>query len=155
MGGELVKPASLSYTKQFKASFPFYLSIGMTYDQFWDGDCTLVEFYRKAYSLREARDNRSYWMQGLYFYDALCAVSPVLHAFAKAGTKPQPYLKEPYPISEEECERRADEARREKLRNKKLEFKNWAAGLKIAKRGSEERDADDRRITNRNNSKHE
>ena len=30
-------------------------------------------------------------MQGLYIYEALCDVAPILHAFAKPGTKPLPY----------------------------------------------------------------
>ena len=42
------------------------------------------------------------WMQGLYVYNAVCSVSPVLHAFAKSGTKPNPYMSEPLPITREQ-----------------------------------------------------
>ena len=42
------------------------------------------------------------WMQGLYVYNAICSVSPVLHAFAKIGTQPQPYMSEPFPITREQ-----------------------------------------------------
>lgn len=97
MGSELVaEDAPPSFTEQFYEVFPFYLSIGMTYEQFWLGDCELPRYYRKAYGIRIERDNYSAWLQGGYIYDALCAVSPVFRAFAKSGTKPAPYHKEPY-----------------------------------------------------------
>lgn len=73
------------------------MALGMTYDEFWNKEPERVKYYRKAEAIR--RKNRDYdlWLQGRYIYDALCAVSPVLHAFAKNGTQPEEYLKEPYP----------------------------------------------------------
>ena len=107
MGGELVSPAShISYTEQFEEQFPYYLSVGMTYEQFWDGDCWLAKDYREAFKLRTRRDNEHAWLIGRYVYDALCAVSPLLHAFAKNGTTAQPYLERPYPSSMEEVRER-------------------------------------------------
>lgn len=35
---------------------------------------------------------------GMYIYEALCDVSPILHAFAKNGAKPIEYRTEPYPL---------------------------------------------------------
>ena len=107
MGSELVSPAShFSYTEQFEEQFPYYLSIGMSYDQFWNDDCWLVKSYREAQKLRNKRDNELSWLAGRYVYDAVCAVSPLLHAFAKNGTKPHPYLERPYPSSKEEARER-------------------------------------------------
>jgi hypothetical protein len=71
----------------------------MTPEQFWDGDCTLAVAYRKAFELKQDLENQQAWLQGMYIYDALCCVAPVLHAFAKNGTKPTPFRKEPYPLS--------------------------------------------------------
>lgn len=71
----------------------------MTPEQFWDGDCTLAVAYRKAFELKQDLENQQAWLQGMYIYDALCCVAPVLHAFAKKGTKPTPFRKEPYPLS--------------------------------------------------------
>ena len=65
------------YTDIFNQKFPYYLSIGMTEEQYWDRDCCLVKFYRD---------------------------SPILHAFAKKGTKAQPYVEEAYPISKKTME---------------------------------------------------
>lgn len=92
------------YTEKFNELFPYYLSIGMTEEQYWDRDSRLVVSYRKADELRMTRKNQELWLQGAYFYDALYRVSPVLHAFAKKNVKPVPYLAEPYVLTEKQAE---------------------------------------------------
>lgn len=71
----------------------------MTYDQYWNDDPSLVRAYRKAAELNAERKNQELWLQGMYIYEALCCVSPVMRAFAKKNTKAIPYPKEPYPLS--------------------------------------------------------
>ena len=90
------------YTETFNAHFPYYLSIGMTYEQYWNDDCMLAQYYREADKLRQERANQVAWLQGMYFYDALLRVSPVLAAFAPKGTKPMAYINEPYPMSQKD-----------------------------------------------------
>ena len=92
-------PVSNSYTSVFYDHFPYYLSIGMSPEQYWDGDPTLAKHYRKAEELRRKRRNEELWLQGMYIYEALCDVSPVLNAFAKRGTKPRPYSDHPYALT--------------------------------------------------------
>lgn len=87
------------YTEIFNKQFPYYLSIGMTEEQYWDKDCLLVKYYREAEELRNEKLNQQAWLQGMYIYDALNRVAPILHAFAKKGTKAQPYVEQAYPIS--------------------------------------------------------
>lgn len=70
----------------------------MTYDQFWNEDCELVKFYRKAAQIRQDLKNQEAWLQGAYFYEALLDAAPVLRAFAKKGTKATPYPKEPFDL---------------------------------------------------------
>lgn len=55
------------------------------------------------------RKNQEMWLQGAYIYDALCRVSPLLHAFAKKGTKPIPYLSEAYALTEKQAELKEEE----------------------------------------------
>ena len=95
-----------SYSAKFEELFPYYLSIGMTEEQYWDKDCCLVRAYRKADEIRKDRRNQELWLQGAYFYEAISRVSPILHAFAKKGTKPVPYLTEPFAITEKQAEYR-------------------------------------------------
>lgn len=76
----------------------------MSEEQFWDKDCLLTKYFREAEALRNEKANQQAWLQGMYIYDALSRISPILHAFCKKGTKAQPYVKEPYPISKQEIE---------------------------------------------------
>jgi len=101
----LIDGAPLSnktYTEIFYEVFPFYLTAGMTYDQFWNGGASLPKYYRDAYKMKQEHENYFAWLQGAYFYDALCAVSPVLNAFAKEGTRPVPYHEQPYKMKSEQ-----------------------------------------------------
>lgn len=95
----------------------------MTYEQYWDGDSTLPIYYRKAQSIRNTNRNQELWLQGMYIYDALCRVSPVLNAFAKNGTKPVAYTSEPYALTyAEQVQKRArDEENQMKLMLAKME----------------------------------
>ncbi len=98
-GGRGSAPAPhLRFSDIFWQKFPYYLSIGMTADQYWDGDCILPKYYREAEKLRQERVNQEAWLQGMYVYDSMLRVAPVLRAFVKKGTKPKPYVEEPYPI---------------------------------------------------------
>lgn len=73
----------------------------------------LTRYYRKADVLRRKRENEDRWLQGMYIYEALCDVAPVLHAFAKKGTKPTPYPDHPYALTVN------DRAEEKKLKEKR------------------------------------
>lgn len=103
-GGKAATAPLKSYTDTFNELFPHYLALGMTEEQYWDRDCCLVTAYRKAEELRMSRKNQEMWLQGAYIYDALCRVAPILHTFAKKGTKATPYVAEPYSITEKQAE---------------------------------------------------
>lgn len=94
----------------------------MTPEQFWDEDCCLTKAYRKAYEIRRDRKNWEAWLQGLYIYEALCDVSPVLNAFAKKGTRPVEYAKEPYALTTEQRKNKktAEENRQYELGKAKM-----------------------------------
>ena len=110
-----------TYTEKFYELFPYYLSIGMTPEQYWDGDCTLAKYYREAEELRNEKRNQELWLQGMYVYEAICDISPILHAFAKKGTKPNPYPEKPYAITEKQIRReRAEKERKVMEKGKKF-----------------------------------
>lgn len=117
-GSQVVAPLK-TYTDTFNEQFPYYLSIGMTEEQYWDRDCMLVKFYREADELRTEKISFEAWLQGKYVYDAICATSPILHAFAKKGTKPVPYMNEPYPVTKAKAQKQAeDKAKASYTKNK-------------------------------------
>lgn len=102
----------LTYTEQFYKVFPYYLSIGMTVDQFWNDDPMLTKYYRKADGLKIDRKNQELWLQGLYVYEALCDVAPLLHAMAKKSTKALPYPEKPYSLTERQRKLEQEEQER-------------------------------------------
>lgn len=107
------------------------MSIGMTYDEFWNQDVKLVEVYRKAMELREKRRNQELWLQGMYIYEALCDASPLFRFSMKKGTvKPEPYVKEPYPITAEEVREREERDARLKEERLKVEFAAFAERMR-------------------------
>lgn len=101
----------------------------MTYEQYWYGDVWMVEAYRKAEKLRLSVVNQKLWLQGQYVYEAICDVSPILHAFAKRGTKPIPYRSEPYQLLSSTPKEDNKNAENERLKAQ-LFFKNWARATK-------------------------
>lgn len=102
------------YSDIFNSQFPYYLSIGMSSEQYWDDDCELVKAYRKAEEIKTDKKNQELWLQGMYIYDAILRVSPILRPFAEQGTEPIPYLEEPYQINNKENE--------EKRKNKEEKY---------------------------------
>ena len=103
----------------------------MTYDEFWNGDVRLVIPYRQAQELRDKRRNQEMWMQGRYIYDALCDVSALFRFSMKKGSiKPEPYMKEPYPITEAELLERQEREARLKEERMKAEFALFAEQMR-------------------------
>lgn len=88
----------------------------MTYEQFWEQDCELVRYYRKAAQIRQDLKNQEAWLQGAYIYEALIDASPAFRSFAKKGTKPIPYRNTPYDLFTEN-----DKERRERVQQKQDE----------------------------------
>nr|DAM08195.1 MAG TPA: hypothetical protein [Caudoviricetes sp.]DAM74959.1 MAG TPA: hypothetical protein [Caudoviricetes sp.] len=71
----------------------------MTYEQFWEQDCTLVKYYRKAARIRQDLKNQDAWLQGMYVYEAIGDLAPILRPFAKRGTRPKPYPSQPFELN--------------------------------------------------------
>ena len=120
-----------SYSEVFEQLCPYYMSIGMSYDEFWDGDVFRVKAYRKAHELRDKRRNQELWLQGMYFYEALCDASPLFRFTMKKGSiKPEPYVKEPYPITEADVREREMREARKKEERLKAEFAAFAERMR-------------------------
>ena len=120
-------PTPNSSTEVFYKHLPYYLAMGMTLDEYFNQDWTLVKYYREAQQIRKEQRNQELWLQGLYMYEALGDMSPVLRAFAKKGTKPLPYPSEPYPITLAEVEARKEREEQLKAERIKARLSVWAA----------------------------
>ena len=108
------------------------MSYGMSYDEFWYGDVYRTKFYRDAYKIKVRQKDEELWLQGMYVYEALCKVSPILHAFSKKGTKPLQYSPKPYMSNMEFEKSKVDKEQEEKNAQliARLHFENWARAMK-------------------------
>ena len=82
--------------------------MGMTYDEFWHGEPSLVKDYRKAYDMQRHEKNYELWLQGKYIFDALRCM-PLLVGFPEKGYKVPSgagYPDLPYPLSDKEVQER-------------------------------------------------
>ena len=93
----------------FAKLFPTYLAMGMSYDDFYNKDHELVIAYRQAEKMKREKENADMWLQGLYVYQAVSRVAPLLVPFAK-HPKAEPYLDKPIPLTKEEAERESKQA---------------------------------------------
>lgn len=125
---EKSKVEFISLSKMFEELCPIYMGYGMSYDEYWYDDCYKARYYRETYEIQIKHNDEQFWMQGMYIYDALCRVSPILHAFSKSGTKPLPYPEKPYSMLNEEA--KTEEEKQKEIENArliaKLHFEQWA-----------------------------
>lgn len=86
----------------------YYMAIGMTREEFLDGDRDITDDYELAYECKQIHQNQMMHLQGLYIYQAFGAV--LSSAFAPKGKKGEKYMEYPIPITD--TEREAEKQRR-------------------------------------------
>lgn len=104
MGDELTdaSPRTIrKFSEIFEEQFPFYLSIGMSSAEYWEGDPSLPRYFRKAFKMRQQRENEQAWLHGLYVYDA--TISALTH-LSKDKKDHKSYTHKPYSFDLEEQE---------------------------------------------------
>lgn len=109
-----------SFSEIFADVFPYYLAMGMSYDEFWRGSPSLVRDYRKAHEIKLQREEWSRHRQGMYFMQALRVA---MSGFAKDKSNPETYPQEPWPLTEKEAreqEQREARNRYNRMREKLL-----------------------------------
>ena len=127
-GGGSGRTSPLRYGELFDEVCPWYMSIGMSYSDFWDGDCEMAKFYREKYEIEQERKNTELWMEGAYIYEALLDASPMFRDFTKRA-KPLPYRDSPVAITKRAIKRKEElnkqrmlEQGREAMRAMMIEF---------------------------------
>lgn len=127
-----------SLTETFEELCPIYMSYGMSYNEFWHGDAYIVMFYRKSHKLKLKERDENNWLMGMYVYDAIGKLAPILHPFSKKGTKPLPYAEQPFlydklleDVKTEEQKQQEEEQRVEAETLKaQIQFNNWFRATK-------------------------
>lgn len=109
-------------TAIFEECCPFYLSIGMTYDEYWNGNNDLPKHARKAYKMRQEQMNYEAWLKGLYMYDAFGSVMSQM--FSKDKNSHKQYAEKPYSFDPEKIE---EEEVMEAEAQAEVWLKSWVA----------------------------
>lgn len=85
------------------------MAIGMTAEEYWEGDPHLAPFYYKAYKLRFDMQNQQAWLQGLYNFNAVSLA--LANAFSKRTHK---YPDKPFEFGKTEIEKTEEDAQKER-----------------------------------------
>ena len=96
---------------------PYYLSIGMSHDQYWNDDPWLSDVFRKAHNLRIETRNQELWLQGLYIHNAFAVVMANFGRglSGKKTNKTEQYIEKPIritPLTDAERKQKEKEDRR-------------------------------------------
>lgn len=59
------------------------MAMGMSYHDYWDGDCMMAKYYREAEIHKQEKENYLAWLHGLYIYSALIDVAPILNPMSR------------------------------------------------------------------------
>lgn len=112
------------YSEIFDECFPFYFSIGMSSAEYWDGDNSLPQLFRKAYVMKQEQQNHEAWLHGLYFYDAI--VSAMSHMSSNKNSH-KSYTAKPFSFTEREIEEEKQAKVEEAQAQAEVWMRNWAA----------------------------
>lgn len=118
-GEEDSEQTTPSYGNIFDELFPHYLVMGMTPEQYWDGESWLKPAYRKAYKLKMENERRTAdmhnWYMGQYMMAVLNATPLLVGGLnVKPGAQLPDYPDKPFLEKQEEM-------KREEVRKKKEE----------------------------------
>lgn len=133
MGSELVnsdlpKDKKVSMCEIFWEAFPAYLTMGMTSDEYWNGDARLCRAYRKKREEELKLEDERLWRQGAYVYHALICVAPYFNSIKPQ--KPEEYI-EPFSYTQDQA--RKAKAEQEQLNKATAAFQVWADNFNKAR----------------------
>ena len=131
------------YGDIFDEHLPHYMAIGMTYDQYWDGEVGMKTAFRNAFRIRTENEqkliDRNNWYMGQYIMDALHATPLLVGGLnVKPSTQLPKFPDKPYL---EQAELRKKEEAQQKLQEDqtKLAMALFQAGImKFNKRFQQE-----------------
>ena len=135
MGSELVdgdlpeERKRMSMSEIFWEAYPAYLTMGMSSDEYWNGDARACRAYRKKREEEMRLEDERLWRQGAYVYQALIAVAPYFNSIKPQ--KPEEYIQ---PFSYMQEERKRKEAEQNQINRGMAAFQVWADNFNKARK---------------------
>ena len=88
------------YGDTFDELLPQYMAMGMTYDEYWDGEYGTKRACRKAYQIRMENEqrlaDRNNWYMGQYIMSAISAIPLFVAGFNTKGAHMPEYPDKPF-----------------------------------------------------------
>ena len=139
--GGIGRPSPIvRYGDKFEELCGYYMSLGMSYHDYWDGDNCMTKYYREAEEIKKERRNSELWLQAAYIYEALLDASPVFNPLSKKN-KPFPFRSEPIPITNSGSKKSEERKKKQMLENGKEAMRAMMAAFnerfKNTKKGGE------------------
>lgn len=139
--GGIGRPSPIvRYGDKFEELCGYYMSLGMSYHDYWDGDNCMTKYYREAEEIKKERRNSELWLQAAYIYEALLDASPVFNPLSKKN-KPFPFRSEPIPITSSGSKKSEERKKKQMLENGKEAMRAMMAAFnerfKKSKKGGE------------------
>lgn len=111
------------YGDMLDECLPYYMSMGMSWDEYWDGEFGTKRAWRKAYNIRIEREQKladhNNWLMGQYLVAALQAVPLLVAGFnVKRSTRLPEYPKKPFSEQYEEQKKEEDRKQKEEDQSK-------------------------------------
>ena len=123
MGDGVTEAEPETIGEAFDRVFPDYLIMGMTPEQFWDGESWLKKSYRKAYRQRVRNEERirdqQAWLTGIYIRDALQSIAVLVNGFVPKGASTVPYPEVPRLEKAEKEKAEMDRKKKEELQTQR------------------------------------
>lgn len=139
--GGIGRPSPIvRYGDKFEELCGYYMSLGMSYHDYWDGDNCMTKYYREAEEIKKERRNSELWLQAAYIYEVLLDASPVFNPLSKKN-KPFPFRSEPIPITNSGSKKSEERKKKQMLENGKEAMRAMMAAFnerfKKTKKGGE------------------
>lgn len=116
-GSPLREEPSFSQKEIFDELCPYYMAMGMTYAEYWQGSPRLAIVYRKKKEIEREEKNEWLWWQGYYNFVAVSTV--VGNVLKKKSSPALEYLKKPIEIIKKE---EPEEIKKERAKKEAIEF---------------------------------
>lgn len=133
MGDRLTETSLTPYGDIFDEVLPSYMAMGMTYDQYWDGEVGMKTAYRNAYRARIEQEqriaDRNNWLMGQYIISVLNSV-PLLVAGlnVKKGANLPQYMEKPI-YERMDAEKKEEDRKKYEENQTKLAMSMFQAGI--------------------------
>ena len=124
----------------FERVCPYFMSIGVSYREFWFGDPQICKYALKAEKIRRERKNRDAWWQSLYMFKAMIDASPAFHDFGNGKNVELKFsTEEPFPLTQEDADRQEHDRELKKQQEIVNQAMNYMAAHNASFRAKKEK----------------